>query len=306
MLGAKEPARNGSHPPGLVRLQRNNKPEWRGSYEEISSVFRIFAGFDRQRGGAADRLPRELRRPSLHRQQRANLAGRLRIHRRQGGENAAAIAGTSDPRIFQTVRWNPTNYSFRVLSGTYTVNLLFAEVNPKISTGGRIFNVKMQGATVLQNFDTFASAGGLNKAVVMTVENVMAINGALLIEFVPVSGMMPKISGIEILPATPAGAPRLMLNFMHPDGSPVSGRLTYIVNSSLGNLQGSMPLVNGQAVCYLLDVPSALGLSQQYQVNLTLADDAGKVLWQFSLGVNPATVNFGAVRDSVLTVVVQP
>jgi hypothetical protein len=64
--------------------------------------------------------------------------------------------------------------------------------------------------------------------------------------------------------------------------------------------------VNGQATCYLLDVPSALGLSQQYQVDLTLTDDAGKTLWQFSLGLNPSKVDLSAVRDTVLTVTVQP
>jgi hypothetical protein len=228
-----------------------------------------------------------------------------------GGEaesTTAGIAGTSDPIIFQTVRWNPLNYSFRATPGAYTVNLLFAEVNTRISRRGRIFNVKMQGATVLQNFDTFAASGGQNKAVVIPIENVQVTNGALLIEFVPLSGLMPKISGIEILPAVPAGAPRLTLNFVHPDGSAVSGKLSFNVKSALVNLQGSAPLVNGQAACYLLDVPAvlALGLNQQYQVDLTLNNDAGKTLWQFTLGLNPAKVDLSGVRDSVLTVVVQP
>jgi hypothetical protein len=161
---------------------------------------------------------------------------------------------------------------------------------------------------VLQNFDTFAAAGGQNKAVVIPIENVQVTNGALLIEFVPLSGLMPKISGIEILPAVPAGAPRLTLNFVHPDGSAVSGKLSFNVKSALVNLQGSAPLVNGQAACYLLDVPAvlALGLNQQYQVDLTLNNDAGKTLWQFTLGLNPAKVDLSGVRDSVLTVVVQP
>jgi hypothetical protein len=64
--------------------------------------------------------------------------------------------------------------------------------------------------------------------------------------------------------------------------------------------------VNGQAVCYLLDVPTALGLSQDYQVDLTLSDTAGNTLWQLTLGLNPSKVNFGGVRDTVLTVTVQP
>jgi hypothetical protein len=51
--------------------------------------------------------------------------------------------------------------------------------------------------------------------------------------------------------------------------------------------------------------PSALGLSAQFQVNLSLTDTAGHTLWQFTIGMNPAQVNLGTVQSSALNVVVQ-
>jgi len=51
--------------------------------------------------------------------------------------------------------------------------------------------------------------------------------------------------------------------------------------------------------------PSAMGISAQFQVNLSLTDTPGNVIWQFSIGLNPAQVNIGAVQSSVLDVVVQ-
>lgn len=43
----------------------------------------------------------------------------------------------------------------------------------------------------------------------------------------------------------------------------------------------------------------------QFQGNLSLTDLAGDLLWQFSVGLNPAQVNIGSVQSSALDVVVQ-
>jgi hypothetical protein len=51
--------------------------------------------------------------------------------------------------------------------------------------------------------------------------------------------------------------------------------------------------------------PSAMGISAQFQVALSLTDTAGHVIWQLSIGMNPAQVNIGAVQSSALNVVVQ-
>jgi hypothetical protein len=55
----------------------------------------------------------------------------------------------------------------------------------------------------------------------------------------------------------------------------------------------------------ILANPSSLGIKAQFTVNLSLTDTAGHLLWQFSVGMNPAQVNIAAVQSSALSVVVQ-
>jgi hypothetical protein len=214
----------------------------------------------------------------------------------------AAVAGTADPLLFEDYRWNPTNYTFKVPNGQYHVNLFFDEANPQAEVpGGRVFNVTLQGTVAFANLDIFAEAGA-NTALIKTT-NATVSNGALTIGFAHVSGLNPKVSAIEIIAGSVS--PILTLNFKYQDGTAVSGNLNYAVTSSLLNFQGVATLSNGQAQCLLFANPSALGLSAQFTVNLSLVDTAGHQLWQINLGMNPSGVNLGAVQSSTLNVIVQ-
>jgi hypothetical protein len=51
--------------------------------------------------------------------------------------------------------------------------------------------------------------------------------------------------------------------------------------------------------------PSAMGISAQFQVNLSLTDTARHVICQFSICTNPAQVNIGSMQSSAQSVVVQ-
>ena len=213
---------------------------------------------------------------------------------------AATISGTPDQKLYQTEHYGETLiYSFPVPSGNYTVNLNFAEIYYS-KAGARVMNVKMQGATVFSNLDIYALAGA-NTALTKSTK-VAVNNGTLAIEFDNVAGGS-KCSAIEILPAV--SGPPLTLNFSYPDGTPVSGTLSYSISSSLISFQGSTPLTNGQAQCLLFANPSSMGISAQFQVTLSLTDTAGHQLWQINLGMNPATVNLGAIQNSLLNVTVQ-
>lgn len=213
-----------------------------------------------------------------------------------------AVAGTADPLLFETYRWNPTSYTFKVANGSYHVSLYFAEANPGAeSVGARVFNVSMQGTNVFTNLDIFAAVGA-NTALIKSA-NITATNGTITIGFTSVTGLSPKVSAIEIDPGT--APPMLTLNFKYPDGTPVVGNLNYSVTSKLLSFQGSEALTSGQAQCLLLANPSALGISAQFTVNLSLTDTAGHSLWQITLGMNPSGVNLGAVQSSTLNVVVQ-
>jgi hypothetical protein len=221
-----------------------------------------------------------------------------------GYSNGNAISGTSDQKLYQSERWGKTViYTFAVPNGSYHVNLLLAEIYLN-QAGARLMNVKLQGMTVASNLDIFAQAGGANKALIKPFD-VAVSNGSIVLELDAVANNA-KCSAIEIVPATSApSGPLLTLNFTYPDGTPVAGTLAYTVTSSLLSFQGTAPLNNGHAQCVIYSNPSAMGLSAQFQVNLSLTDTAGHTLWQFTIGMNPAQVNLGAVQSSALNVVVQ-
>jgi len=234
-----------------------------------------------------------------------------------GGRTATtniAVAGTADPKLFQSNRYVGPNsktlvYSFPAASGLYHVNLYFAETNPTLqSVGARVFNVKIEGDVVFQNLDIYAAAGA-NTAVVKGAD-VMVSDGKLTIEFDNVV-QSAEISAMEITQTV--AMPPLRLTFVYPDGSAVAGSLNYQISpvATAGGvspgtaLSGSQPLVSGQATCLLLASPQLLGLAGVLNVNLSLVDTAGHTLWQVAMTLNPSSANFLAVQSSTLQVVVQ-
>jgi len=220
---------------------------------------------------------------------------------------SAGISGTPDPTLYDTGRQNrssntPLIYAFPVANGNYHVNLYFAETaNRADRVGARVFNVKLQGNMAFPHLDVFAAVGE-DAALVEGIDFVVT-NGQATIEFDAVTNSA-RVNAIEIL-AVSNSSPSMTLNFVYPDGTPVSGTLTYSVSSSGLSFRGTVPLVNGQAQTTMLTSPAALGLNVEFQVNLSLTDAAGDLLWQFSLGMNPSQINLGAVQSSALTVVVQ-
>ncbi|HUE43170.1 MAG TPA: malectin domain-containing carbohydrate-binding protein [Candidatus Sulfotelmatobacter sp.] len=221
------------------------------------------------------------------------------------------VSGTNDPTLFQDGRMpgdsGPLVYSFPVANGSYHVNLYFAELySGDAFVGGRVFNVKVEGTTVLQNFDIFKTVGA-NAALIKGVDFAVT-NGVATIELDNVPGHdRGKIGAIELTSnSTSTGAnPSLTLNFAYPDGTPVQGTLNYSVTSGSVKLNGAVPLDNGQATAMLFNSPSALGLSGQFNVTLSLTDSANHSLWQITLAMDPTNVSLGSVQSSTLYVVVQ-
>jgi malectin (di-glucose binding ER protein) len=133
-----------------------------------------------------------------------------------------------------------------VTNGAYRVNLLFSENYTGLqSVGARVFNVKLNGLLVLQNFDSF---------------NTNVTNGQLAIEF----GMLvqnPKTTPSKFF-RWPIH-PMMTLKFTYADGTPVIGNLNYAMSTSLLTIGGQLPLVNDQATCVLVSSPAVLGLMGQ-------------------------------------------
>jgi len=116
------------------------------------------------------------------------------------------IAGTNDDAMYQTERSSTTDngtfsYAFPVTNGSYKVVLHFAEIY-WTAAGKRKFDVSIEGARVLDNFDIFQKVGA-NTADIESF-NVIVSDGTLNINFTAAlseGGVdRPKISAIEVLP----------------------------------------------------------------------------------------------------------
>ena len=93
-----------------------------------------------------------------------------------------------------------------VRPGAYRVRLLFAETARRAQARrARVFDVRVEGATVLDNLDVFAKAGGF-RAIARTVR--VASDANLDIDFRRVRGN-PSVNAIEVLPVEKHTAPRI-------------------------------------------------------------------------------------------------
>jgi hypothetical protein len=103
--------------------------------------------------------------------------------------------------VFQTERWDEAaspelQWVFPVTNGSYEVRLYFAETwDGAFFTGGRRFDVWIEGALVLDDYDVFADVGA-NTGVVKTFTTTVS-DGALTIDFGHVVDD-PSIKGIEV------------------------------------------------------------------------------------------------------------
>ncbi len=112
--------------------------------------------------------------------------------------------------LFATERYNtlavPNNmqWNFPVSNGTYTVNLIFAEIWTGAQTAGiRVFDVMIEGQELLTDFDQTAAYGWATAGVESF--DIIVTDGNLDIDFI--QGVQnPSIKAIEIRSATPTVA----------------------------------------------------------------------------------------------------
>jgi hypothetical protein len=116
--------------------------------------------------------------------------------------NAITVSGVTNAApqaVYQSERYGNSTYTLPSLtaSAAYTVRLHFAEIY-WTATGKRAFNVAINGATALSNFDIYAAAGGNYKAVVRDFATTANSSGQIVVNFTTVTDNA-SISGIEIL-----------------------------------------------------------------------------------------------------------
>ena len=100
-----------------------------------------------------------------------------KVRQIERGADFLTIPGTSDPWIYTFASEGMAGCAIPLTGpndapGVYTVSLHFAETGVGAVRGGRVFDVAIQGKTVLKDFDITAEAGGTNRAVVKTFKGV--------------------------------------------------------------------------------------------------------------------------------------
>jgi beta-glucanase (GH16 family) len=115
---------------------------------------------------------------------------------------------SSDQALYQDQRYGSSfNYSFNVPAGSYQVTLKFAETySGDFAKGDRVFNVAINGSTVLSNLDVYGTVGA-NTALDEVFNNIAPSGGVITIQFTGTSSTDTNadVSAIQIVPqpATP-------------------------------------------------------------------------------------------------------
>ena len=123
----------------------------------------------------------------------------------------ASVPAYAPAALFQDERWDPLTppemeWNFPVTAGTeIEVRLYFAEIYPGGALARR-FNVALEGATVLSNYNVYSEAGNANFTGVMESFLVtVGIDGNVDLDFLHIAGGdNPAIKAIEIIEITPA------------------------------------------------------------------------------------------------------
>jgi mannose/cellobiose epimerase-like protein (N-acyl-D-glucosamine 2-epimerase family) len=126
--------------------------------------------------------------------------------------STVSTAGVTNPApqaVYQAERYGTSTYTFpNLTSGArYTVRLHFAELYWTAS-GKRKFNVAINGAAVLSNYDIYAATGARYKAVVREFDAIANASGQIVIKFTTVTDNA-TVEGIEIVSATPNAGPTI-------------------------------------------------------------------------------------------------
>jgi Malectin domain len=143
----------------------------------------------------------------------------------------APVSGTPDQTLYQSNRYGNFSYSFSVPNGTYNVVLKFAETYWK-AAGDRVFDVKINGTSVLSNFDIFASAGGENIALDKTFP-VNVTGGLVTIQFISVTdnALLCALQIVSTTTASPSPSPTATVTpTPTPTASSTAGTVTEAVN----------------------------------------------------------------------------
>jgi hypothetical protein len=131
----------------------------------------------------------------------------------------ASFTGTPDPGLYEQQIAEDTGDMFLTVpvpSGTYTVNLYFAEPSSSYTAGMRVFGVVLNGKTIVSRLDEVATVG-VEKPVIESAP----VNGSEIVLDLKRISNDQTIAAIEILPQLSPF--QLTAKLKWDDGSPVTG-----------------------------------------------------------------------------------
>ena len=203
------------------------------------------------------------------------------LYRTDGGggtdstTNAIDTSGVTNPApgaVYQTeAEANPgvgsaLSYDLAVPDGTYTIRLDFAELDG-YQPGDRVFDIQLQGQTVLAGYDIAAAAGGDDIATAETFTVTASGGNGIKLSLVNDTYEPAVLAGIEVFAANPNGAANPTVNLdVSPDGG---GTWISIATGLAMDAYG-----NGS---YDWTIPSNLPLGNQYLVRVTANEGTNPV-----------------------------
>ena len=112
----------------------------------------------------------------------------------------ASVTNAAPAAVYQSARQGTVTYTIPGLTAgaSYTVRLHFAELYFS-AAGQRVFNVAINGTTVLTNFDIYATAKANFTAVVEQFTATANSSGDIVIAFTNGTIDQPMINGVEVL-----------------------------------------------------------------------------------------------------------
>jgi hypothetical protein len=112
----------------------------------------------------------------------------------------AGVTNAAPAAVYQSARQGTVTYTIPGLTAgtSYTVRLHFAELYFS-AAGARVFNVAINGTTVLTNFDIYATAKANYTAVVEQYTATANSSGQIVIAFTNGTKDQPMINGVEVL-----------------------------------------------------------------------------------------------------------
>ena len=241
----------------------------------------------------------------------------------------AGLANPAPAAVYQTARQGAITYTLPglVAGNSYTVRLHFAELYFS-GTGQRLFNVAINGARVLTNFDIVAAAGNKSlTAVVESFANITPVNNQIVITFSNGITNQPMVNGVELLTsgtlpppvgtAIDAGSTAAVGSFGADadfnGGSIYAPGLPVTVPAGLVNAAPAAVYQTAREGVSTYTIPGFVKNSTGHTVTLHFAElyfsGTGQRLFNVAINGTPVLTNFdivAAAGNKGLTAVVEP